>query len=301
MPTRCYGWKPAPPDHPLLLSAPKYSPPLRLAANLPSSVDLRSKFPAPYDQGQEGSCTANMSAGMIQYDQAIQSLPLVMPARQFDYYNSRLLEGTTDQDAGASIADAVQAIAKYGWCPESMWPYTPDRLTAQPPKACYDAASPNKVTDYASVPQDLGSLKSALASSEPVGIGFVVYPSFESDQVAQTGIVPMPNIMDRLRGSVGGHAILLVGYDDSRSAFLFRNSWGQWGIQSSGYGWMPYSYLTDSSLSSDFWILRSIPGSKPQPTPTPPGPGPSPSFAQTMRIYKQDGTEEAWYGLTRLD
>ena len=47
---------------------------------------------------------------------------------------------------------------------------------------------------------------------------------------------------------------MLVGYDDHDDHFIVRNSWGtHWG--DSGYGYMPYAYVTDAELCSDFWIL----------------------------------------------
>jgi C1A family cysteine protease len=46
--------------------------------------------------------------------------------------------------------------------------------------------------------------------------------------------------------------VLMVGYDDSQIRFIVRNSWGtQWGLQ--GYFLMPYAYLTNRHLASDFW------------------------------------------------
>jgi C1A family cysteine protease len=56
---------------------------------------------------------------------------------------------------------------------------------------------------------------------------------------------------------LGGHAVLVVGYDDSTSRFIVRNSWGdQWA--KSGYFEMPYEYLLNSDLSDDFWRIRTI-------------------------------------------
>ena len=77
-----------------------------------------------------------------------------------------------------------------------------------------------------------------------------VYESFESAAVAKSGIVPIPGHHEK---KVGGHCVVLVGYDDSKSMFIVRNSWGtSWGQE--GYFMMPYVYMTNARLSSDFWM-----------------------------------------------
>ena len=56
---------------------------------------------------------------------------------------------------------------------------------------------------------------------------------------------------------LGGHAVMAVGYDDSKQAVLVRNSWGtDWGIR--GYFYMPYGYITNANLCDDFWTIRIV-------------------------------------------
>ncbi len=107
---------------------------------------------------------------------------------------------------------------------------------------------------YQRVTQDLAQLRGCLASGYPFVIGFSVYESFESDAVAQSGRVPMPKPSERM---VGGHAVLVVGYDHAASRFIARNSWGtSWGRD--GYFTMPYAYLLDNDLSDDFWTVKLV-------------------------------------------
>jgi C1A family cysteine protease len=81
-----------------------------------------------------------------------------------------------------------------------------------------------------------------------------VYESFESQAVAQSGQVPMPAPNEQ---TVGGHAVLAVGYDDTKQVFLVRNSWGSgWGMQ--GYFTLPYAYLSATNLTNDMWTIRSV-------------------------------------------
>lgn len=264
---RFYGWKPD--SEEARAAAPKLAIHPRELMALPNEIDLREYFPDAYNQLSLGSCTANGTAAGIQYDQKVQGLDPVMPSRLFDYYNSRLIEGTVNQDAGASISDAVKAIAMYGWCPENLvgldstqacYPYVIERFSQKPPQECYATAVANKITDYARVQQDLNHLQATLAAKHPIIFGFTVFPSFESQQVAKSGIMPMPTWADQQRGSVGGHCVVAVGYSNTQHAFLCRNSWGKWGLN--GYFWMPYSYILHPRLASDFRVINSIPGTK---------------------------------------
>ena len=53
--------------------------------------------------------------------------------------------------------------------------------------------------------------------------------------------------------TLGGHAVMAVGYDKAKKRFFIRNSWGRsWGID--GYFTMPFAYL--ETLAEDFWTIR---------------------------------------------
>lgn len=221
---------------------------------LPSLVDLRPQCPPVYDQGQLGSCTANAIAGGFQFERMKQRLNDFNPSRLFIYYNERVIEGTVNSDSGAQIRDGIKSVVAQGDCPESEWPYDPSQLAVAPPQSCYDDALKYQVVSYESLPYDLATMKTCLAAGYPFVYGFNVHNSFESQQVAQTGVVPMPGWFDP---PVGGHAVLAVGYDDSQQRFISRNSWGAgWG--QGGYFTIPYEYLLDPRLSSDFWTIRLV-------------------------------------------
>jgi C1A family cysteine protease len=47
----------------------------------------------------------------------------------------------------------------------------------------------------------------------------------------------------------GGHAVLVVGYDDKKKRFRFQNSWGtDWGAR--GFGYFTYDYMETHSWNS---------------------------------------------------
>jgi C1A family cysteine protease len=248
-----YGWIPDLPDQRDHIYAAAITAPQQL----PPSVDLRPQCPPVYDQGQLGSCTANAIGGAFQFTQLKEKLAQNwVPSRLFIYYNERSIEGTVSSDSGAQIRDGIKSVNQQGACPEDLWPYNIANFTDQPPANCYTVAAQNKVKTYQRIPQNLISMKACLASGYPFVFGFTVYDSFESQTVAQTGVVNMPAASEQV---LGGHAVCAVGYDDSQQRFIVRNSWGTgWGQQ--GYFTMPYAYLTQAHpvLASDFWTIRLI-------------------------------------------
>jgi len=245
-----YGWVPDVPDNRDML----FSAPTAVMASLPPQADLRARCPDVYDQGQLGSCTANAIGAAFEFEQKKQGLPDFMPSRLFIYYNERTIEGTVDSDSGAMIRDGMKSINKVGVCSENAWSYDIAKFRRKPTKRCYTGAAKHQALVYRAVVQDLHQLQGCLASGYPFVFGFSVYESFESQDVARSGIVPLPKQGEK---QLGGHAVVAVGYDDADQTFWVRNSWGAgWGQR--GYCKMPYSYLTSRGLASDFWALYTV-------------------------------------------
>ncbi len=251
------GWLPDVPD----ARDFSYAAPLKVMQKLPSKVDLKKLCPPVYNQGGLGSCTANALGAAFQIAQLIQKKATWIPSRLFLYYNSRVPINTENSDSGAFLRDAVKAMNKLGMCKETEWTYddasTPGaKFTINPPVVCYKQALDNQILTYQRLQNSLTVLQGCLAEGYPFAFGFSVYESFMSDVVKRTGIMPMPDISNERM--VGGHAVLAVGFDNSKQAFLVRNSWGKtWGL--AGYFWMPYPYAT-SRQASDFWTVRTIEG-----------------------------------------
>ncbi|OLQ08596.1 putative peptidase C1-like protein [Symbiodinium microadriaticum] len=192
------------------------------------------------------------------------------PSRLFIYYNERLVEGSVNQDAGAMIRDGIKTMSKVGVCPESVWKYDdgPDFFKQQPDSRSYEIAQKCKVIGYARVAQDLSQMKMCLKNGYPFVFGFAVLSSFQTEEVARTGKMVMPQANDQ---QLGGHAVCAVGYDDFQQCFIVRNSWGEeqpgsfqhsfpWGDK--GYFYMPYEYMCNPALASDFWAINWVEGFK---------------------------------------
>jgi C1A family cysteine protease len=245
-----YGWTPDLPDaRDFMFAAPE-----AVLSSLPKHVDLTDQCPPVYDQGKLGSCTANAIGGAFEFIQNKQGLTDFTPSRLFVYYNERQIEGTVGTDSGAMIRDGIKSVNQLGVCSEDTWGYDIARFTEQPPAEAYTEADTHQATVYQRVLPLLAQMQGCLASGSPFVFGFSVYESFESEEVAKTGVVPLPPRSERL---LGGHAVLAVGYDDESQRFYVRNSWGAgWGMD--GYFTMPYAYLTNPSLASDFWAIDAV-------------------------------------------
>ena len=64
-------------------------------------------------------------------------------------------------------------------------------------------------------------------------------------------MIPLPDFANEIQQ--GGHAMLIVGYDDDLECWCIANSWGEnWGLN--GFGFLPYDYMKFSG--SDFWTAK---------------------------------------------
>jgi len=247
---RKFGWIPDVPDaRDIYYSAPR-------DISIMPAINMQEYCPPVWDQGTLGSCTANAILAAHQFEQIklFSISESVMLSRLFLYYNEREMEGSVSIDRGAQIRSGMKSLVSQGACPELEWPYNITAFTTKPSPQCYESALKYKIVQYQRVGQSLAELQSCLMS-RPFVCGIAIYDSFKSDQVARTGIVPMPNLFrERM---LGGHAIMCVGYDNGTGRFRMRNSWGtEWG--QNGYFEIPYEYLTNRNLSADFWTIQMV-------------------------------------------
>ncbi len=246
--SKWYGWLPDLPDRrdlPYSAIAPR-------VRKLPRKIDLQANCSPVEDQGQLGSCTANSLVGALEFLENKGGTSFVDLSRLFIYYNERVIEGTVDQDSGAFIRDGIKSLARQGVCPENDWPYKIATFRKRPSASCYRTAKKHRIISYHRI-NTLDEMRDCLANGLPFVFGFTVYESFESQEVAKSGVVDLPAAEEKV---VGGHAVMAVGYNDSQKRFLIRNSWGtDWGKK--GYFTMPYNYLGDRNLSDDFWTIRA--------------------------------------------
>jgi C1A family cysteine protease len=213
---------------------------------LPKKADLRAECPVVFDQGQLGSCSAN--AGCADIAMTLKDPKLIL-SRLYMYYKERELEGSINEDSGAQMRDICK-VAAQGVCEEKYFPYVIEDFAKAPTAEAAANAITHKVTSYHAV-KTLTEIKQAVGlHDQAVLMGMEVFESFEGEAIAKTGVMTMPK---RGEQNLGGHAVLIVGYDDDKQVLIVRNSWGDsWGDK--GYFYMPYKYISQG-LAFDFWVL----------------------------------------------
>jgi C1A family cysteine protease len=256
-----FGWLPDLPDFRDLLAFPDKTVVSAAAPVLPVKVDLRERYQfVVKDQGEIGSCVAQAISSAIEYEQNIRpddpkvsnflendrKFPV---SRLFLYYEARKAIGLTHEDSGCHIRDGMRVAYNIGVPRETGWRYNEDTFATPPPARQYKSAPFHKITSYQSVAVNNAEVRLALSKGHPVIFGVAVYSSFFN--AAHKGVVPMPGWSDQY---IGGHAMLIVGYDDATRRYTVLNSWGSWGDK--GYLYMPYEYIGSRSLGADYWLLR---------------------------------------------
>jgi C1A family cysteine protease len=205
------------------------------------------------DQGLIGSCVANAFSLNISYitknNTQLSRLVHYELCRIFDYTS-------LNQDDGTYIRTACKILLNYGICDESIFPYSEKNVTN------YDLLTPVDTFQnlklftkfqYIFIKQDIDSIKAALSNyNSPIIFGFLVYDSFLTSDVSNTGFVPIPDTQKETLQ--GGHCMNIIGYDDSNQYFICANSWGtSWGAN--GYCYIPYDFLLNPNLGFDFCVL----------------------------------------------
>ena len=262
-----YGLLPtSPADYELV---PKYSPEAfkqqvgeqSLATSSVSVLSLTT--PAVRDQGQIGSCTAfcGSEAYEILYFYKHGAFPTVRsPA--FLYYEERVSieHERATADNGATMVNIDQELSTYGVCSETLMPYpSGDRTTAYktpPTSAAISDALNYKIKSYTLINTgDTAAVKNCIRNHVPVMMGLNVYDNtstyqyFENLNTTSYTYNPLTSTGALAKGVVllGGHATPIVGYDDTKQAFLVQNSWGtSWGLH--GFYYMPYSVFSSTKI-----------------------------------------------------
>ncbi|NVO11864.1 MAG: C1 family peptidase [Bacteroidales bacterium] len=132
----------------------------------------------------------------------------------------------------AYVSTALGVLYTKGVCRLSVGPATDCTV---PTAAQIADALIYKINSYGTVTRTTAAIKAQLNAGFPVIVAGPVNNAF---------LNYTSGVLSTFSGSsLGGHCYCLVGYDDTKSAFKFMNSWGTaWGA--SGFGYIAYGYET---------------------------------------------------------
>lgn len=225
------------------------------SADLPSSFHLESTgcVPKILDQGSLGSCGSSQISNALRFCLKKQKDKEFQPSRIFNYFFTRVLENSPiDEDTGVTIRGSLKSIRKHGVCSENNLGYDVSKFHVNPNEICVKAAKQHiKGFQFLNVAQNIVSIKQALLHG-PVIIGIQIYDSFERNETLKTGNVPIPNTSSETR--LGGHCVALYGWNDDLKVFDTMNTWGC-SVGRNGWFSLPYDYVLNPKLSSDFWYV----------------------------------------------
>ncbi|TCP69211.1 C1 family peptidase [Baia soyae] len=221
---------------------------------LPQKVDLRPYFAPIRSQSKFGTCVVFATTGLREYyigrHTEAKGKDVTHLSPSYIYYPS-------GPDEGLSFYTAFEILRREGVPPETERPYDPDRSNTdqfKAPKTVLqrENAAPYKIDSFRFIRDNssmVDNVKRAVANGDPVMFGIPVYPNF--DATPSTGIIPAVEE----KKSRGGHALVVVGYDDENEWFIIRNSWGE-KFGDKGYAYMGYDIFKE--MNDDFGYVANI-------------------------------------------
>ncbi len=219
----------------------------------PSSIDWRNyngvNWLGPVmNQGNCGSCVAFATVATLEARTSVATgapwlAPSFSPQEVFACGGGGCASGWLPDEA-------ADYLKRTGTVDEACMPYT-SGVTGEDVECnqkCSDSKSrTSKIISY-SMPSSYGgsvdAVKAALKKG-PLITTLMVYGDF---------MTYASGVYKHVTGSaLGGHAVSLVGYDDTKRAWLIRNSWGkEWG--ENGFGWI--SWDDKSGVGADTWAME---------------------------------------------
>jgi len=245
------------------------------ADELPFFTSLKKYCPDPSAQGNIGSCvgwSVGYGAMTILHAQRGEWDKERINSETFSglfIYNSIRTAGCY---GGTTLARAGDFLKESGNCKNKNFTIVPvENCDTIPNSVVQKEAKRYKIKDYYPVFEygEKGSKKTyltkkSLANNVPVAIGLRLKRNFAYVNAEN----PIWNSAAGDTTPWGGHAMVVIGYDDRKEAFHLLNSWGSnWG--ENGFGWVSYDdfeeycmfayqYVLDDELPTEEDVVEEI-------------------------------------------
>lgn len=233
---------------------------------LPKNIDLSKKLPPASNQNPRGTCWAFASTYSL-----ISYMGNINKTDNYFYLNTgkpnykkikspelpiQLYFGTNDCDTGATSKDLLlKTLKEYGSISLAELKYSAKCNQTIAPDI-KNKAKLDRMTDYdveVIKSTDLNTMKKVLSEGQPLLLSIAV-----DDNFSKIGYNIKDNykpLWDQYGYKDGGHAMTIVGYDDSIQAVKVLNSWGtEWG--NNGYLWISYKILHNNARYYCYPVYR---------------------------------------------
>ncbi len=224
------------------------------SGNLPASVNLtnfngKNLMPPIGNQGQYGTCVA-WATGY-----AHKGFLERTDGNTVDFSPKYLFWKVPAADKGADcngtgFESAFNVMQQYGIATESTVPYTDLGDCSSSTSSSWDAnAAGYKIQSFREISKDKTTLKEYLAQGRAISFGAKLGDEFMN--ASGSGVLNYQSY--GYTGQHAYHAMILMGYDDSKNAFRVQNSWGTtWG--DNGYIWVDQDYF----IKDDFCFCAFV-------------------------------------------
>lgn len=225
--------------------------------DVPDRFSMRDFVPRPGHQGDQQSCVGWATAYAARTLVAARSARVSGPSRVTPLsfspafvFNQIKVAGC---DQGSRISDGLSLMQKVGALELSQFPFDEQSCDRLPTEAELASAEAFRIKGFQRLwgPTSRNkhvSARRALAAGHPVVIGMMIPRSMpdlrgEVFRPTEAERMGMQALYEKRRTTeiLGGHAMTVIGYDDSRDGGRFEivNSWGDaWG--DGGFFWLSY-------------------------------------------------------------
>jgi C1A family cysteine protease len=201
---------------------------------LPKFADLSGTVPTPGNQGPSGSCVswASTYAAASQAARRAGLGSTIMLSPSFTYNK---ISGDTTCRNGTQTSKTLDMLRDVGALPFERYAFDAGWCGRQPTAAELQEAAKYRIKGWNKLDaRQIEDVKAQLARGVPVVFAMTTNSEFRR---IKGEVFDFPG---KMSGGTG-HAMIAVGYDDTRKAFRIQNSWGR-GFGEGGYAWLGYDF-----------------------------------------------------------
>ncbi|MBD3181275.1 hypothetical protein GF312_03215 [Candidatus Poribacteria bacterium] len=238
---------------------------------LPPIVDHRPSQSSVKNQGYRGTCVAHASLGLME---SFDHIPDDLSEQCAHYKFNEFMNRPHNYNSGLRTTDAAKLLSRSDGkvCEEKHWPYITSQYTINqmvknktyaPPRGYEEKTIYGYMPNAYKIITDRGlegeSIKNTkyLESLLQKGYNIVIGTWVSWDDKDNDGILDPVLASNGKPLGLGGHAMLLVGYNSLEQYFIVKNSWGRgWGHN--GYAYLHYN-LARSCFKYGFVVDSVLP------------------------------------------